>query len=564
MQGLGTIDNPYIVTTPEEYKSISQAPSACYKLGNDIDMSSSPGLACNTFSGIFDGNGHRITGQTGNLRSAFCRNLTGGAVVKNVGFALNINNTSGAITGGVAAEVIGDCTIQKVWIEPAIPGTIAYVRSTASSPYYTPYAGGIVGRISNGVVLIEDCYLADYVQVMATDLSTSAPYSPARAGGAVGSYERGTLTLRRFYKVRLVSAAGMYSTGLSDQILYKAGSTNPTTSYNYYNRDYSGATSPYGTRKTTSEMQSQSTYVTWDFVNTWKIDGGYPTLRVAVPPSKIESRTINSKIQFVFGRANINVTVSAKSIVQHLTGRITATSAQIGTRTVISKINPIFGRATVSNLIGTRTVISKINPIFGRVTVTVGNQIIVTLKSTLNPLNGKVQTTATYSIDCFVDESTSGVNVLQTVPTEKIIETAIDEINQAILTITPHKINRVVKSIINSIIGKANTIKEKTERLKSYVSPINGKADRYSHYNKVLRIVRSILKKIKTDIDIKIPGIGVKVKSDKIGTTDVNIGRIYDQVKVETTSPNVTVETNQGQVDTTIKYQKVIIRIGDE
>ena len=56
----------------------------------------------------------------------------------------------------------------------------------------------------------------------------------------------------------------------------------------------------------------------------------------------------------------------------------------------------------------------------------------------------------------------------------------------------------------------------------------------------------------------------MKVKSDKIGTTDVNIGRIYDQVKVETTSPNVTVETNQGQVDTTIKYQKVIIRIGDE
>jgi hypothetical protein len=196
--------------------------------------------------------------------------------------------------------------------------------------------------------------------------------------------------------------------------------------------------------------------------------------------------------------------------------------------------------------------------------VSSGNQIIVTLKSTLNPLNGKVQTTATYSIDCFVDESTSGVKVLQTVPKEKIIETAIDVINQAILTTTPQKTNRVVTSVINSIIGKANTIKEKTERLKSYVSPINTSARRYSHLNKVLRIVHSILKKIKTDIDIKIPGLGVKVKSDKIGTTDVNVERIYDQVKVGTTSPNVTVETNQGQVDTKIKYQKVIIRIGDE
>ena len=539
MQGLGTIDNPYIVTTPEEYKSISQAPTACYKLGNDIDMSSNPGLACNTFSGIFDGNGHRIIGQTGNLRSAFCRYLTGGAVVKNVGFALNLDNSSGTSTGGVAAEVSGDCTIQKVWIEPAIPGTTAYVMSTAWNSYYSPYVGGIVGRITNGVVLIEDCYLADYVEVRARDYSTSAPYSPARAGGAVGSYEGGTLTLRRFYKVRAVTAVGMYSTPSYDQIIYKVGSIQPITSYNYYNRDYSNATSPYGTRKTTSEMQSQATYVTWDFVNTWRIAGGYPTLRFARPP-KIESRTINSKIQSVFGRTNINVTVSAKSIVQHLTGRITR--EHIGTRTVISKINPIFGKVTVSS----------------------GNQIKVTLKSTLNPLNGKVQTTATYTIDCFVDESTSGVNILQTVPTEKIIETAIDEINQAILTITPHKINRVVKSVINPIIGKVNTIKEKTERLKSYVSPINASARGYSHLNKVLRIVRSILKKIKTDIDIKIPGLGVKVKSDKIGTTDVNFERIYDQVKVETTSPNVTVETNQGQVDTTIKYQKVIIRIGDE
>lgn len=543
MQGLGTIDSPYIVTTPEEYKSISSAPTACYKLGNDIDMSSSPGLACNSFAGIFDGNGHRITGQTGNLQSAFCRYLTNGAVVKNVGFALNLDCTSGRSTGGVAAEVMGDCTIQKVWIEPATPGNIAYVRSTASNPYYSPYVGGIVGRITNGVVLIEDCYLADYVQVMARDFSTSSPYSPARAGGAVGSYEGGTLTLRRFYKVRQAAAVGMYSTPKFDQIIYKVGSLNPITSDNYYNRDYTNATSPYGTRKTTSEMQSQATYTNWDFVNTWQIDGGYPTLKFARP--KIESRTINSKIQFMFGRANISVTVSAKSIVQNLTGRITANIKRIGTRTVISKINPIFGRVIVD-------------------TVSSGNQIIVTLKSTLNPLNGKVQTTATYSIDCFVDESTSGVNVLQTVPTEKIIETAIDEINQAILTIAPHKTNRVVKSVINSIIGKANTIKEKTERLKSYVSPINTSARRYFRINAVLRIVRSILKKIKTDIDIKIPGIGVKVKSDKIGTTDVNVKRIYDQVKVETTSPNVTVETNQGQADTTIKYQKVIIRIGDE
>lgn len=503
MQGLGTIDNPYIVTTPEEYKSISQAPTACYKLGNDIDMSSSPGLACNNFSGIFDGNGYRIIGQTGNLPSAFCRTLLGGAVVKNVGFALNLDNTSSSHTGGVAAQVSGDCTIQKVWIEPATPGTIAYVMTTAWNPYYFPCAGGIVGIIINGVVLIEDCYLADYVEVMARDFSTSAPYSPAKAGGAVGSYEGGTLTLRRFYKVRQVAAVGVYSTPKFDQIIYKVGSLQPITSYNYYNRDYTNATSPYGTRKTTSEMQSQSTYVTWDFVNTWRIAGGYPTLRFAHPP-KIESRTINSKIQFVFGRANISVTVSAKSIVQNLTGRITATTT------------------------GTRTVVSKINPIFGRVTVVKGNRIKVTLKSTLNPLNGEVQTTGTYHIDCFVDESTSGVKVIYTVLPEEISKVVI------------------VKSIMDDIVAKVPVTWKAMATVLSKLEPINTSARRYFRLNKVLRIVRSILKKMKTDIDIKIPGIGANVRSDKIGTT------------------NVTVETNQGQVNTKIKYQKVIIRIGDD
>jgi len=519
-EGLGTADNPYIVTTPDEFKSIADEPKACYKLGNDIDMSSSPGLACNIFSGTFDGDGHRIIGQTGNLQSAFCRYLTGGAVVKNVGFALDLNNISGTCTGGVAAEVMGDCTIQKVWIEPADPGTNAYIKSTASSSYYTPYAGGIVGRITDGTVLIEDCYLADYVSVMATDLSTSSPYSPARAGGAVGSYEGGTLTLRRFYKVRAVTAAGLYSTGKSDQIIYKAGSTNPSASYNYYNRDYSNTSSLYGTRKTTSEMKSKSTYTTWDFDNTWRIDGGYPTLRFP------ESRTIKSKIQSIFGKANISVTVSAKSIVQHLTGRITATF--------------------IREQIGTRTVISKINPIFGRVTVEAGNQIKVTLKSTLNPLNGKVQTTATYFIDCFVDESTSGVHVLQTIPKEKIIETAIDEITEAILSYGESAYSEaiIVKSIMDDIVAKVPVTWKATATVLSKLEPINGKADRCRF--SASRIVHSILKKIKTYIDIKIPGLGAKVKSDKIGTTNVNIERIYDRVKVKTISP------------------KVIIRIGDE
>lgn len=99
---------------------------------------------------------------------------------------------------------------------------------------------------------------------------------------------------------------------------------------------------------------------------------------------------------------------------------------------------------------------------------------------------------------------------------------------------------------MDDIVAKVPVTWKAMATVLSKLEPINTSARRYSYYNKVLRIVRSILKKIKTDIDIKIPGIGANVRSDKIGTT------------------NVTVETNQGRVDTKIKYQKVIIRIGDE
>ena len=78
--GLGTKNNPYIITTPTELSNIRNNPSAYYELGNDIDLSKATRKngklenadsvcneafgweSINNFNGYLDGKGHSIKG----------------------------------------------------------------------------------------------------------------------------------------------------------------------------------------------------------------------------------------------------------------------------------------------------------------------------------------------------------------------------------------------------------------------------------------------------------------------------------------------------------------------
>ena len=62
MDGSGTENDPYIVKTAEDFIAIKNNLSAHYKLDADISASSTTGaIVEGTFSGVFDGNGHKIT-----------------------------------------------------------------------------------------------------------------------------------------------------------------------------------------------------------------------------------------------------------------------------------------------------------------------------------------------------------------------------------------------------------------------------------------------------------------------------------------------------------------------
>lgn len=178
------------IYTIADLAGINSNPSGKYILMNDIDMTeeTSPGGSWDTghgwtplngFSGIFDGNGHRIIGmhiygECGGYVGLFSRILGGGmynpgthgyddygsgAIIKNLGIVdCDINVTwnhsiSSCYIGGIAGYANGG-TISNCFV-------IGRIRHTDSDAMYS--CGGIAGRIDSDDwelvhSLIKDCY----------------------------------------------------------------------------------------------------------------------------------------------------------------------------------------------------------------------------------------------------------------------------------------------------------------------------------------------------------------------------------------------------------------------
>jgi len=178
MEGSGTADDPYVITTVEELQAMDDDRGAHYVLGNDIDASSTAGwnggagfvpiggdagLLPARFTGTFDGNGHTISGLTidrDSSRAAFVPRLTG--VVENVTFEAAVVEGAGR-TAVVVAQ--NDGTIRNVSASGEVSGaeavggiagdsdgtiTNATSRVDVSG---TEAVGGVVGHTSGAVTV---------------------------------------------------------------------------------------------------------------------------------------------------------------------------------------------------------------------------------------------------------------------------------------------------------------------------------------------------------------------------------------------------------------------------
>jgi hypothetical protein len=158
--------------------------------------------------------------------------------------------------GGLVGYLSGASTLET-----------SYASASRLNPgnYNPAYAGGLVGYVGS-LATVEDSYARGDV------------WATSYIGGLVG-YSAGTIE-RSYAATEIVVAYGSPAVGGA------VGDSEGSSVSVYWDTEVSGEmTSAEGTGATTSQMQSQSTFVGWDFDSVWTIDGstndGYPFLRPA-------------------------------------------------------------------------------------------------------------------------------------------------------------------------------------------------------------------------------------------------------------------------------------------
>lgn len=208
-EGTGTAEDPYLIKTPEELAYVSEIVSKgkdtkgkYFSLENDIDLTDIDwkpigGREANSetvhyFEGVFDGNGHNITGLTSFIDESGSYPEVGlfGSVgesgkindlnVLSVEMTVNVKNSDNnalyKYAGIIAGENCGSIT------DCHTGGTITLKSDISGNTSISFYIGGIAGRSAGGS--ITGCTNDAQVRYMCSELASDAI---AMAGGIVGS-----------------------------------------------------------------------------------------------------------------------------------------------------------------------------------------------------------------------------------------------------------------------------------------------------------------------------------------------------------------------------------------
>jgi hypothetical protein len=256
MVGDGTAVTPYRITSIADLAEVWLKPFASYRLDTDLDLS---GLSWSTpvipfFSGIFEGQGHVISGLT---YTTGCR----GAYIGFFGYdnyAIIRNTILQNVNIHVEGRYVGSLAGAQYY------GTIASCGSTGSVTALfsnsSLYVGGLTGSQRYGT--ITNCYSTCAASASATNASVSV-------GGLLGNQREYSSIIEKCYATGFVSATGT--------TLYKGGLLGDQDSGVvkgcFWDKDTSGiATSAGGAGvvgKTTAEMKMLATFTgaDWDFID---------------------------------------------------------------------------------------------------------------------------------------------------------------------------------------------------------------------------------------------------------------------------------------------------------
>ncbi len=337
--GAGTTGDPYQIASAGQLDCVRVLPDSHFILTTAIDLSGVAfdpiGSSAAPFTGTFNGNSHTISNWSGgvagglfavtgvtaqisdlilasaSLSTTYSQTTSsgllvaenhgtivncsvtgtitrattsaGGLVGKNFGFVVDsvssadvltaaaAQNLGGVAVGGLVGTNAG--VVQRSTASGAITGfnqlgglvgyntgsistSFASGSVTGPSSYNGQDVGGLLGVNSGGFI--------------ANSYALAAVTANDHLGGLIGSLQGGS-TANSY-------AAGPV-TGFGDGGLIWGGTGTVTSSY--WDTQTSGKSgSAFGTGETTANMQTQATFVGWDFTNIWSITSGqYPTLR---------------------------------------------------------------------------------------------------------------------------------------------------------------------------------------------------------------------------------------------------------------------------------------------
>ncbi len=298
-RGDGSSTSPYEISTAEQLARLSYMPTdgLFFVLTDDITLPFNTYIQ-NTFEGKLYGYGHTVTIHITSAPDHYIglfSQIGSDAVVTGVvvdGYINVTNNASGSIAGHNEGTIIS-CTSYAAVQCGSYAGGIAgenmgNVSLCVSESFVKSscYTGGIVGYNDGNIARCQagsSCSVTGtlYWAGGITGNNTSdgmVIYCCAHAG-VFASHSVGGLV---GWNGGLVSSS--YSTGHvggSDYLGGLVGYNIGAVGHSYYDQNTSGRNDTgKGIPKTTAEMMTQSTYVSWDFTSIWGYTSGqYPWLR---------------------------------------------------------------------------------------------------------------------------------------------------------------------------------------------------------------------------------------------------------------------------------------------
>ena len=222
------------------------------------------------------------------------------------GGLVGFDDRGGSVTNSHSTVTVRGASSASVYIGGLVGYHVGWVSTVGISNSYATgdvitighYVGGLVGEIDNGLnnknyatgVVGGASYvggLVGYTLYNNATISnsyargnvtgTDASYYGAIAGGLVGYNDGATIT----YSYSSGNVTG-YEGSMNRVGGFAGGNSANINSTNYWDTQTSGQASSGGNAvgKTTSQMQTPSTYVGWDTASVWNItNGSYPTLK---------------------------------------------------------------------------------------------------------------------------------------------------------------------------------------------------------------------------------------------------------------------------------------------